>query len=118
MKVVRRRAGEGEFGIVHKATWCGTLVAAKILKTSSSIALGDFRSEIEVLRRVHHPNAVQARHAWPSFVSGVVIGQHLQPALLAAFISNPYYLVILLTSIGFPAVRSFSAHARSRSHTS
>ena len=53
--------GEGEFGIVHKAMWCGTLVAAKILKTSSSIALGDFRSEIEVLRRVHHPNAVQAR---------------------------------------------------------
>ncbi len=42
--------------------WCGTLVAAKILKSSSSIALGDFRSEIEVLRRVHHPNAVQARH--------------------------------------------------------
>ena len=54
-------SGEGEFGIVHKAMWCGTLVAAKILKTSSSIALGDFRSEIEVLRRVHHPNAVQAR---------------------------------------------------------
>jgi len=47
---------------VHKAMWCGTLVAAKILKSSSSIALGDFRSEIEVLRRVHHPNAVQARH--------------------------------------------------------
>ena len=48
---------------MHKAMWCGTLVAAKILKTSSSIALGDFRSEIEVLRRVHHPNAVQARLA-------------------------------------------------------
>ena len=46
---------------MHKAMWCGTLVAAKILKSSSSIALGDFRSEIEVLRRVHHPNAVQAR---------------------------------------------------------
>ena len=56
-------AGEGEFGIVHKAMWCGTLVAAKILKTSSSIALGDFRSEIEVLRRVHHPNAVQVPFA-------------------------------------------------------
>ena len=52
-------AGEGEFGIVHKAMFHGTLVAAKILKTSSAIALGDFRSEIEVLRKVHHPNAVQ-----------------------------------------------------------
>ena len=37
----------------------GTLVAAKILKGSSDIALGDFRGEIEILRRVHHPNAVQ-----------------------------------------------------------
>ena len=52
-------AGEGEFGIVHKAMWHGTLVAAKILKVSSAIALGDFRSELEVLRKVHHPNAVQ-----------------------------------------------------------
>lgn len=52
-------AGEGEFGIVHKAMFHGTLVAAKILKGSSAIALGDFRSEIEVLRKVHHPNAVQ-----------------------------------------------------------
>ena len=44
---------------MHKALFHGTLVAAKILKTSSAIALGDFRSEIEVLRKVHHPNAVQ-----------------------------------------------------------
>jgi hypothetical protein len=48
----RLRAGEGEFGIVHKALFHGTLVAAKILKGSSAIALGDFRSEIEVLRKV------------------------------------------------------------------
>jgi len=34
-------------------------VAAKILKGSNDIALGDFRGEIEILRRVHHPNAVQ-----------------------------------------------------------
>lgn len=52
-------AGEGEFGIVHKAMWNGTLVAVKSLKQSSEIALADFRSEIETLRKVHHPNAVQ-----------------------------------------------------------
>lgn len=34
-------------------------MAAKILKGSNDIALGDFRGEIEILRRVHHPNAVQ-----------------------------------------------------------
>eukprot|EP00887_Chlorella_sp_A99_P006013 scaffold27.g6013.t1 len=56
---VLEKLGEGEFGVVHKARWYGTLVAAKILKGSSEIALGDFRGEIEILRRVHHPNAVQ-----------------------------------------------------------
>lgn len=57
--LVMHAAGEGEFGIVHKAMWHGTFVAAKILKVSNAIALGDFRSELEVLRKVHHPNAVQ-----------------------------------------------------------
>ena len=45
--------------MVHKALWHNTLVAAKIIKDSSAIALGDFRAELDVLRRVHHPNAVQ-----------------------------------------------------------
>ena len=44
---------------MHMAEWHGTLVAAKIIKDSSAIALEDFRSELDVLRRVHHPNAVQ-----------------------------------------------------------
>ncbi|KDD75764.1 protein kinase [Helicosporidium sp. ATCC 50920] len=56
---ILEKLGEGEFGVVHRARWCGTLVAAKILKASSDIAVGDFRSEVEILRRVHHPNAVQ-----------------------------------------------------------
>lgn len=41
------------------ALWHSTLVAAKIIRDSSAIALGDFRAELDVLRRVHHPNAVQ-----------------------------------------------------------
>ena len=56
---IMEKLGEGEFGVVHKARWFGTLVAAKILKSSNEIALGDFRGEIEILRRVHHPHAVQ-----------------------------------------------------------
>lgn len=75
-------AGEGEFGIVHKAAFHGTLVAAKILKGSSAIALGDFRSEIEVLRKVHHPNAVQFLGACTKqepyiLVTGAAVPSHL-----------------------------------------
>ena len=39
--------------------WHGTAVAVKSLKTSSQLAVGDFRSEVELLRKVHHPNCVQ-----------------------------------------------------------
>lgn len=53
------KLGEGEFGVVHRARWAGTLVAAKLLKGSSEIYVGDFQAEIETLRNVHHPNAVQ-----------------------------------------------------------
>lgn len=53
------KLGEGEFGVVHRARWAGTLVAAKLLKGSNEIYIGDFQAEIETLRNVHHPNAVQ-----------------------------------------------------------
>ena len=52
-------AGEGEFGVVHKAVWHGTSVAVKTLKISSQLAVGDFRSEVELLQRIHHPNCCQ-----------------------------------------------------------
>ena len=39
--------------------WHGTAVAVKTLKTSSQLAVGDFRSEVELLQRIHHPNCCQ-----------------------------------------------------------
>ena len=54
-----RLAGGGEFGEVYKAKWHGSYVAAKVLKRSDEIALGDFRTEIAILRKIHHPNCVQ-----------------------------------------------------------
>ena len=34
-------------------------VAAKLLKRSDEIAVGDFRTEIAILRKIHHPNTTQ-----------------------------------------------------------
>lgn len=50
--------GEGEFGVVHKALWHGTVVAVKVLKQHSNVAVGDFKTELNVLQKVHHPNTV------------------------------------------------------------
>lgn len=40
------RVGSGEFGDVFRAKWHGSFVAAKLLKRSDEIALGDFRTEV------------------------------------------------------------------------
>lgn len=53
------KIGSGEFGDVYKAKWHGSYVAAKLLKRSDEIALGDFRTEIAILRKIHHPNMNQ-----------------------------------------------------------
>lgn len=53
------KVGEGEFGVVHKAIWVGTIVAVKILKDTGAVALGDFRTELNLLQKVHHTHTVQ-----------------------------------------------------------
>ena len=60
--------GEGEFGTVHASTWHGAPVAVKILKRSDGVALGDFRTELNVLQKVHHPGCVQFYGAITRFV--------------------------------------------------
>ena len=55
------RIGGGSFGVVHRARWRGTPVAAKCLETTSAdraLALKDFTIEASILRRLRHPNIV------------------------------------------------------------
>jgi len=35
-------------------------VAVKVLKETGAVALGDFRTELNVLQKVHHPHTVRA----------------------------------------------------------
>lgn len=56
---IRQKLGEGEFGTVHLAFWHGTVVAVKILRKSDDVALGDFKTELNILMKVHHPHTVQ-----------------------------------------------------------
>ena len=56
--MVITHVGEGEFGVVHKARWHGTIVAVKILKDTGAVAIGDFKTELNVLLKVHHTHTV------------------------------------------------------------
>lgn len=56
--------GEGAFGTVQKGKWRGTWVAVKILKKlacqqENRVALAEFKTELALIRQLHHPNVVQ-----------------------------------------------------------
>jgi len=53
------KLGAGEFGTVYKATWNETPVAMKVLKHSDNLAIGEFVTEMNMMRKLHHPNIVQ-----------------------------------------------------------
>jgi len=56
-----KKIAQGAFGEVWRATWAGTVVAAKkILKTDISESdLADFSQEILLMSKLRHPNIVQ-----------------------------------------------------------
>eukprot|EP00892_Ulva_mutabilis_P004619 jgi/Ulvmu1/2529/UM138_0034.1 len=79
------KLGEGEFGEVFKARYNGTYVAVKQLKSSDQIALGDFRTEMSTLRRLHHPNAVQFLGACTRAQPYLIVTELMSCSLSTAF---------------------------------
>eukprot|EP00511_Aplanochytrium_stocchinoi_P010139 CAMPEP_0204864490 /NCGR_PEP_ID=MMETSP1348-20121228/4095_1 /ASSEMBLY_ACC=CAM_ASM_000700 /TAXON_ID=215587 /ORGANISM="Aplanochytrium stocchinoi, Strain GSBS06" /LENGTH=464 /DNA_ID=CAMNT_0052015137 /DNA_START=257 /DNA_END=1648 /DNA_ORIENTATION=+ len=54
--------GKGQFGEVHVVKWKGATVVAKVLKEinlSNNTAMAEFRAEIDLQHRLHHPNITQ-----------------------------------------------------------
>lgn len=82
---VLNKLGEGEFGEVFKARYHGTYVAVKQLKSSDQIALGDFRTEMAVLRKLHHPNAVQFLGACTKQQPYLIVTELMSCSLASAF---------------------------------
>ncbi|WIA29235.1 hypothetical protein OEZ86_011743 [Tetradesmus obliquus] len=89
LKLVERIGG-GEFGEVYKAKWHGSYVAAKVLKRSDEIALGDFRTEIAILRKIHHPNCVQFLGACTKQKPYIVLTELMACSLADAFLKTFY----------------------------
>ena len=82
---ILNKLGEGEFGEVFRAKYHGTYVAVKQLKSSDQIALGDFRTEMSTLRKVHHPNAVQFLGACTRQQPYLIVTELMSCSLATAF---------------------------------
>lgn len=77
------KLGEGEFGVVYRAKWFDATVAVKVLKDHDAVALGDFRTELNVLQKVHHPNTVQFFGAVTKRTPYMIITEYMSGRSLA-----------------------------------
>ena len=60
----------------------------QVLNSSNSIALGDFRTEVAILRRVHHPNAVQMLGACTKSVPYMLVTEFVPGGPLSSIFST------------------------------
>ncbi|GMH42437.1 hypothetical protein BSKO_10356 [Bryopsis sp. KO-2023] len=88
------KIGEGEFGVVHKAMWHGTLVAVKVLKSSSGVAVGDFKTELNVLQKCHHPHTVQFLGAVTREPPFMIVTEYMNGGSLADIFSSNILITI------------------------
>lgn len=71
--------GKGSFGCVHSAIWRGTPVAVKLLPNEfvSVECMPEFRTELDTLSRLHHPNIVQLLGACTINAPYMIVMEHL-----------------------------------------
>lgn len=89
--VLKEKIGEGEFGTVYRAEWHSSTVAVKMLKRSDKIAMQDFRSELDVLQKMHHPNITQFLGACTQTKPYMLVTEYMPGGSLADLLRMPEY---------------------------
>ncbi|EFJ42907.1 hypothetical protein VOLCADRAFT_66387 [Volvox carteri f. nagariensis] len=108
------RIGSGEFGDVYRAKWHGSYVAAKLLKRSDEIAIGDFRTEIAILRKIHHPNCTQFLGACTKQKPYIVITELMsQPTICPSIQPSIHHPLMMQVEIALDFARGMAyLHSR------
>jgi len=88
--------GEGAFGTVHKGDWRGTPVAVKTLKrlteaAADAVAMAEFRTELAMIRHLHHPHVVQFLGVMTSPTDGapLLVTEFMELGSLADWFKKP-----------------------------
>lgn len=89
--VLGEKIGEGEFGTVFRAKWHSSTVAVKMLKRSDKIAMQDFRSELDVLQKMRHPNITQFLGACTQTKPYMLVTEYMPGGSLADLLKSPEY---------------------------
>mmetsp|Transcript_964 Transcript_964/g.1701 ORF Transcript_964/g.1701 Transcript_964/m.1701 type:complete len:493 (+) Transcript_964:198-1676(+) len=72
--------GSGAFGTVYMASWRGTVIAAKCLKVDvrrDPDALLEFKTELGLLQRLHHPHVVQFLGACTKSIKPILVTEFM-----------------------------------------
>ncbi|KAK9786069.1 hypothetical protein WJX73_002690 [Symbiochloris irregularis] len=79
------QVGTGEYGTVYRAKWLGSIVAVKVLKGCDAVTLGDLRTELHVLQKIHHPHCTQFLGACTRQTPYMIVTEFIPGGSLADF---------------------------------
>ena len=71
------KIGSGNFGTVFYASWRLTKIAVKVLDKSETFSILEFRSELESLSQVRHPNIIQFFGACTSVQPFIILLEYM-----------------------------------------
>eukprot|EP00727_Mastigamoeba_balamuthi_P005677 m51a1_g1729 putative serine threonine kinase (1689) ;mRNA; f:135134-146420 len=82
--------GQGSFGIVYKATWRNTEVAAKVFSVESVTAeeIEQFEKEVDVMRALRHPNILLFMCHAKSADSFIIVTEYMPTGSLMELLAN------------------------------
>jgi len=84
--------GRGEFGTVYSARWHNSTVAVKVLKSNSHVAVEELKSELNALRKAHHPHTMQFLGACTSKEPYMIITEYMPAGSVADILGKEFHI--------------------------
>eukprot|EP00727_Mastigamoeba_balamuthi_P011180 m51a1_g6685 putative serine threonine kinase (1863) ;mRNA; f:9-31210 len=89
--------GQGSFGVVYKATWRNTEVAAKVFSIEALLAsdIAQFEKEVDVMRALRHPNILLFMCHAKNDTNFIIVTEYMPTGSLMELLGNDSVVVPL-----------------------